>query len=186
MQRILSTCPTAALVWPLPPGGPERGHRSCLGRASHLAGTLCMRGWTSFQHLRRPERLEFPQIRLNGTVTRVPWEEALACLVDGLERVRLEHTGKPSVSGLRAPHQRGAAPPPAHRSRGLHTNAVRFDPCLHVWTASRPPSSRGPTPLAWRTSRRGSPGQSRSWPGRAPSSAASRLLKAWIKGRRLS
>jgi len=134
MQRILSTCPHCSAGCGLYLLVDRSEVIGVMPSAGHpiSRGTLCMRGWTSFQHLRRPERLEFPQIRLNGTVTRVPWEEALACLVDGLERVRLEHTGE--AIGLWASGRLTNEELLLLRriaAEGLHTNAVRFDPCLH-------------------------------------------------------
>ncbi len=53
-----------------------------------------MKGWTSFQHLRRPERLESPHIRVNGAMRSVPWDEALSRIIEGLADVRSKHGGE--------------------------------------------------------------------------------------------
>ena len=134
MQRVLTVCPHCGAgcgLYLLVDRGEAIGVMPSAGHPVSR-GTLCMRGWTSFQHLRRPERLEFPQIRLNGTLTRVPWDDALPFLVQGLERVRLEHTGEGIglwASGRLTNEEllllRRIA------SEGLHTNAVHFDPSLH-------------------------------------------------------
>ncbi len=64
--------------------------------ASHpiSRGSLCLKGWTSFQHLRRPERLESPHIRVAGTMRQVPWDEALSRVTEGLADARLKYGGE--------------------------------------------------------------------------------------------
>ncbi len=134
MQRILSTCPHCGAgcgLYLLVDRGEVIGVMPSAGHPVSR-GTLCMRGWTSFQHLRRPERLESPQVRLNATLTRVPWDDAFTFLVEGLEKVRHEHTGE--AIGLWASGRLTNEELLLLRriaSDGLHTSAVRFDPSLH-------------------------------------------------------
>jgi len=135
LQRVLSVCPHCGAgcgLYLLVDRGEAIGVMPSAGHPVSR-GTLCMRGWTSFQHLRRPERLNSPSIRLNGAVMRAQWEEALVHVVERLDAVRRRH-GSQAI-GLWASGRvtneeflllRRIA------SEGLHTKAVRFDPALHT------------------------------------------------------
>jgi predicted molibdopterin-dependent oxidoreductase YjgC len=133
MQRVLTVCPHCSCgcgLYLLVERGeaigvmPSAGHPISQGR-------LCMKGWTSFQHLHRPERLDSPYIRQNGTLKRVGWEEAFTHLVEGLGAVRSKHGGQAIgvwASGRSTNEELFLLSRIA--SQGLVTTAVRFDPSL--------------------------------------------------------
>lgn len=135
MQRVLTVCPHCGAGCGLYLLVDREEVIGVTPSAGHPVsrGSLCMRGWTSFQHLRRPERLEFPRIRLNGTLTRASWEEAFTHLVAGLKGVCLKNTGEAigiwasgSITNEELFLLRRIA------SEGLHTRSVHFDPSLHT------------------------------------------------------
>jgi len=95
MLRALTVCPHCSAgcgLYLLVDRGEVVG---VMPSASHPVsrGSLCMKGWTSFQHLRHPERLESPLLRMNGGLEVVPWERALARVAEGLEIVKSRHGG---------------------------------------------------------------------------------------------
>jgi len=95
MQRTLSVCPHCSCgcgLYLLVDRGEVVG---VMPSMSHPVsrGSLCLKGWTSFQHLRRSERLESPLVRKNGELEAVSWDQALARVTEGLEAVRSRHGG---------------------------------------------------------------------------------------------
>ena len=55
------------------------------------AGALCVKGWTSWEFVNRPDRVRSPMIRKNGELAEVGWDEALDFVADGLKRIAKEH-----------------------------------------------------------------------------------------------
>lgn len=135
MQRVLTVCPHCSAgcgLYLLVDRGEVIGVMPSAGHPVSQ-GSLCMRGWTSFQHLRRQERLDFPCVRLNGTPTRASWEETFRHLVERLEAVHRRYGGQ--AIGVWA--SGGATNEELFllrriASQGCDTNAVRFDPSLHT------------------------------------------------------
>jgi predicted molibdopterin-dependent oxidoreductase YjgC len=142
MQRVLTVCPHCSCgcgLYLLVERGEVIGVMPSAGHPISR-GSLCVKGWTSFQHLRRPDRLDSPYIRLNGTLKRVGWEEALSYLVEHLIAVRSKLGGHAIgllASGRASNEELFLLSRIA--SRGLETAAVRFDPALH--TLNHIPSS---------------------------------------------
>ncbi|MDH7500044.1 MAG: molybdopterin-dependent oxidoreductase, partial [candidate division NC10 bacterium] len=51
-------------------------------------GTLCLKGWTSYQYIHSPWRLSRPLIRKGSGLKEASWEEALAAAAEGLKGAR--------------------------------------------------------------------------------------------------
>lgn len=51
-------------------------------------GTLCIKGWKSFQYLYHPQRLKKPLIRKNGEFVEVSWDEALNFVARKLKEIK--------------------------------------------------------------------------------------------------
>jgi formate dehydrogenase major subunit len=48
-------------------------------------GTLCLKGWTSYQYIHSPFRLKQPLIRKGSHLEQASWEDALTAAADGLK-----------------------------------------------------------------------------------------------------
>lgn len=51
-------------------------------------GTLCLKGWTSYQYIHSSSRLTQPLIRKGSNLKEATWEEALSAAVEGLKSAR--------------------------------------------------------------------------------------------------
>lgn len=51
-------------------------------------GTLCIKGWKSFQFVHSPRRLSDPLMKKNGTFVKVTWDEALSFVVKKLKEIK--------------------------------------------------------------------------------------------------
>lgn len=51
-------------------------------------GSLCVKGWNSYEFIQHPDRLRYPLIREDGVVKKVSWKEALRKVADKLNLIR--------------------------------------------------------------------------------------------------
>ncbi|MBI4823163.1 MAG: formate dehydrogenase subunit alpha [Nitrospirae bacterium] len=51
-------------------------------------GSLCVKGWNSYEFVQHPERLRYPMIRENGSLRRASWKEALGTVAERLNRIK--------------------------------------------------------------------------------------------------
>ena len=135
MHRVFTVCPHCSCgcgLYLLVDRGEAIGVMPSAGHPVSR-GSLCMKGWTSFQHLRHPERLDSPWIGRNGRRTRIPWDQAFACMVEGLEAVRLRHGGGAIGfwSSARATNEEFSLLQQI-AWKGFESTAVRFDPLIHT------------------------------------------------------
>lgn len=135
MQRTLSLCPHCSCgcgLYLLVDRGEVVGVMPSAGHPVSR-GSLCLKGWTSFQHLRRSERLESPHIRKNGELEAVSWDRALSRVIEGLQGVRDTHGGQAVgfwASGRTTNEELFLLDRIA--MEGFETQAVWLDPCLHT------------------------------------------------------
>jgi len=62
-------------------------------------GSLCVKGWRSYEFINHPERLKSPQIRDGGVVRDATWDEACALVSEKLMNIQKEH-GSDSLAFL--------------------------------------------------------------------------------------
>jgi len=135
MQRVLTVCPHCSCgcgLYLLVDRGEVVGVMPSAGHPVSR-GSLCLKGWTSFQHLRRSERLESPHIRKNGELEAVSWDLALSRVIEGLQGVRETHGGQAVgfwASGRTTNEELSLLDRIA--TEGFETQAVWLDPCLHT------------------------------------------------------
>lgn len=70
-------------------------------------GALCVKGQFAFDYVHHPDRLKQPQVRKNGNLVPVSWEEALDTAASGFRKV-IDTYGRHSVYNIasgRAPHE---------------------------------------------------------------------------------
>jgi len=97
---VATHCPYCALqcAQTLTPTPGERLPVSVAGREFPTnRGGLCAKGWTSAEVLSVPDRLVSPQIRRNGELHDVSWDEALDFVAARLKQLRATH-GADSVA----------------------------------------------------------------------------------------
>jgi formate dehydrogenase (NADP+) alpha subunit len=70
---------------------------------THNRGNLCIRGSFGYGFIKHPDRLATPSIKKNGTLTAVPWDEALDYTAASLKALIAEH-GPDSIAGLGSVH----------------------------------------------------------------------------------
>ncbi|MBI5044278.1 MAG: formate dehydrogenase subunit alpha [Nitrospirae bacterium] len=51
-------------------------------------GTLCVKGWNSFEFIQHHERLKYPLIKVNGEFKRASWGEAIALIASKLTGIK--------------------------------------------------------------------------------------------------
>lgn len=73
-----------------PEGGPNRG-------------SLCAKGNVALELMTHPRRFEAPVLREDGRARPAGWDETIAHVVDGIERIRAAHGGR-AVGILLGPH----------------------------------------------------------------------------------
>jgi predicted molibdopterin-dependent oxidoreductase YjgC len=54
-------------------------------------GKLCIKGWSAHEFVESPERLKKPQIRKEGRLEEVEWDEALSFIASRLKAIRSAH-----------------------------------------------------------------------------------------------
>ncbi len=54
-------------------------------------GSLCVKGWNSYEFVNHPQRLRYPMIRKGGELVRVSWDEALGYVASNLARLKEEY-----------------------------------------------------------------------------------------------
>jgi predicted molibdopterin-dependent oxidoreductase YjgC len=59
-------------------------------------GKLCVKGWTAFEFVQSPRRLQTPLIRKNGELVPASWDEALDFVAGGLKKI-VKESGPRSV-----------------------------------------------------------------------------------------
>jgi predicted molibdopterin-dependent oxidoreductase YjgC len=147
MQRTLSICPHCSCgcgLYLLVDRGEVIGVMPSAGHPVSR-GSLCLKGWTSFQHLRRSERLESPLLRKNGELEAVSWDRALSCVIGGLQGVRESHGGQAVgfwASGRTTNEELFLLDRIA--TEGFGTQAVWLDPGLHTLDHVPPSLVEGP------------------------------------------
>jgi formate dehydrogenase alpha subunit len=90
MQKVLTVCPYCGcgcgLYLHVENGritgvSPSRSHPV-------NTGSLCVKGWNSYEFVQHPERLRYPMIREKGILRRATWQEALQKVAEGINRVK--------------------------------------------------------------------------------------------------
>ncbi|MDP2167502.1 MAG: formate dehydrogenase subunit alpha [Thermodesulfovibrionales bacterium] len=51
-------------------------------------GSLCVKGWNSYEFIQHPDRLKYPMIRERGALRRATWKEALRKVAGELSRIK--------------------------------------------------------------------------------------------------
>ncbi len=51
-------------------------------------GSLCVKGWNSFEFIQHPDRLKYPLIKKEGVFQKASWEEALDIIAGRLNELR--------------------------------------------------------------------------------------------------
>ena len=54
-------------------------------------GSLCVKGWNSFEFVHHKDRLKYPLIRKNGRLEKANWEDALNLIARRLSEIREKH-----------------------------------------------------------------------------------------------
>ena len=54
-------------------------------------GALCIKGWTSWEFVSRPDRIRSPMIRKQGELVEVSWDEALDYVAGEFKRIADEN-----------------------------------------------------------------------------------------------
>ncbi|MBI5025509.1 MAG: formate dehydrogenase subunit alpha [Nitrospirae bacterium] len=54
-------------------------------------GTLCVKGWNSFEFIQHPERLKSPLIKESGVFRKASWDEAIGLIVRRLKDIKKSH-----------------------------------------------------------------------------------------------
>ena len=51
-------------------------------------GSLCVKGWNSFEFVQHPDRLKYPLIKREGVFQKASWEEALDLIAGKLSEIK--------------------------------------------------------------------------------------------------
>ncbi len=51
-------------------------------------GSLCVKGWNSFEFIQHPERLKYPLVKENGVFKKTSWDEAISLVAKRLSDIR--------------------------------------------------------------------------------------------------
>lgn len=62
-------------------------------------GSLCVKGWNSFEFVQHPERLKFPLIKEKGSFRKASWDEAIEFVANKLTGIKAAH-GPDSIGVL--------------------------------------------------------------------------------------
>jgi predicted molibdopterin-dependent oxidoreductase YjgC len=135
MERIASVCPHCGCGCGLYLLVDREEVVGVMPSAGHpiSRGSLCLKGWMSFQHLRQSHRLESPHIRKNGELEAVSWDRALSRAIEGLQGVRDTYGGQAVgfwASGRTTNEELFLLDRIA--AEGFGTKAVWLDPDLHT------------------------------------------------------
>ncbi len=55
-------------------------------------GTLCVKGWNSFEFIQHPERLKYPLIKENDTFRKASWDEAIKYVANQLTDIKKKYS----------------------------------------------------------------------------------------------
>ncbi|HSC71392.1 MAG TPA: molybdopterin-dependent oxidoreductase [Candidatus Methylomirabilis sp.] len=135
MERIASVCPHCGCGCGLYLLVDREEVLGVMPSAGHpiSRGSLCLKGWMSFQHLRQSHRLESPHIRKNGELEVVSWDRALSRTIEGLQGVRETYGGQAVgfwASGRTTNEELFLLDRIA--AEGFGTKAIWLDPDLHT------------------------------------------------------
>ncbi|MHA1540389.1 MAG: formate dehydrogenase subunit alpha [Alphaproteobacteria bacterium] len=99
-KRTLTTCPYCGTGCMFYLNADKNGKLTGIepSKTHHTTqGSICIKGMNAYQFVNHPDRLSSPQIRRNGKMENVSWDEALGYIVTRLQEIQ-EKNGKDSIA----------------------------------------------------------------------------------------